>query len=229
MKDNFIHVAFVIDESGSMYDSASDVIGGFKQVIDEQKANKEGEVAVSLFTFNNKVTQVYMGKNINEVENIEGSYRPHGSTAMNDGIGTAIDTIGKWLNGMQESEKPSKNLIVIMTDGFENSSTEYNLNKVKSMIRHQEEKYNWTFVYMGMDVTTAKAADELGVKARTYSSKKNIKSNYDIINSAVKTYRHFAVATQDSVQADNTFKEALTAATLANTALYEKELGHKIV
>ena len=35
MKENFIHVCFVIDLSGSMYTSEADVIGGFKRVIDE--------------------------------------------------------------------------------------------------------------------------------------------------------------------------------------------------
>lgn len=35
MKDNFIHVCFIIDESGSMYTSKQDVIGGFKRVIEE--------------------------------------------------------------------------------------------------------------------------------------------------------------------------------------------------
>ena len=42
MKDNLINVIFIIDESGSMYASKSDVVGGFKKVIDEQKAIKEG-------------------------------------------------------------------------------------------------------------------------------------------------------------------------------------------
>ena len=42
MKEKFIHVCFVIDESGSMSGSENDVVGGFKKVIDEQKAVKEG-------------------------------------------------------------------------------------------------------------------------------------------------------------------------------------------
>ena len=43
MKENFIHVCFVVDKSGSMYSSKNDVIGGFKKVIDEQKAQKEAQ------------------------------------------------------------------------------------------------------------------------------------------------------------------------------------------
>ena len=51
MKEKFIHVCFVIDESGSMSGSENDVVGGFKKVIDEQKAVKEGTCAISLYKF----------------------------------------------------------------------------------------------------------------------------------------------------------------------------------
>ena len=123
MKENFIHVCFVIDESGSMTGSESDVIGGFKKVIDDQKAVKEGSCAVSLFKFATKAEEVYRGKDVKDVEYLDNkTYSPGGSTAMNDGIGLAIDTVGKWLDGMKEEDKPEKNLIVIMTDGYENNS-----------------------------------------------------------------------------------------------------------
>ena len=59
MKDNLIHVCFVVDESGSMYGSISDVIGGFERKIKEQSENKDGECIVSLFTFNDKVKELY--------------------------------------------------------------------------------------------------------------------------------------------------------------------------
>ena len=55
MKDNLINVIFIIDESGSMYASKSDVMGGFQKVIGEQKAIKEGECIVSLYTFDGTV------------------------------------------------------------------------------------------------------------------------------------------------------------------------------
>ena len=33
MKDNFIHVCFIVDKSGSMFSSTDDVIGGFKSIV----------------------------------------------------------------------------------------------------------------------------------------------------------------------------------------------------
>lgn len=189
MKENYINLVFVIDESGSMSGTESDVIGGFKKVVDEQKEIKEGTCTVSYFKFASNVEEVFIGKDVNQVEYLDGKYNPAGMTALFDGVGTAIDKIGKWLNSMKESEKPEKTMVVIMTDGGENYSKDYSASKVKEMIKHQEDKYNWTFVYMGSDLTDASDANSLGFTTRSYSSKDNYYKNYDIINSAVKLYR----------------------------------------
>ena len=117
MKENFIHICMVIDESGSMSGKENDVVGGFKSVIDEQKANTEGTCSVSYFKFSDGVEEVYRGVDVRDVEPIEGKYHPHGLTALFDGVGIAIDRIGEWLASMDESERPEKNLVVIMTDG----------------------------------------------------------------------------------------------------------------
>lgn len=189
MKENYINLVFVIDESGSMSGTESDVIGGFKKVVDEQKEIKEGTCTVSYFKFASNVEEVFIGKDVNEVEYLDGKYNPAGMTALFDGVGTAIDKIGKWLNSMKESEKPEKTMVVIMTDGGENYSKDYSASKVKEMIKHQEDKYNWTFVYMGSDLTDASDANSLGFTSRSYSSKDDYFKNYEVINDTVKLYR----------------------------------------
>ena len=226
MKENFIHVCFVIDESGSMSGTESDIIGGFKKVIDEQKANKDGKCAVSLYKFASKVSKIYIGKDVNDVDYLdEKSYCPGGCTAMNDAIGTAIDEIGKWLDAMDEAEKPEKNLIVIMTDGEENSSVEYSFSKVKEMIKHQEEKYSWSFMYLGADISDASYAKSYGFDNRLYSTKKSLHKTYDMINTSLNCYR--------SVTGSTEIKNAAFALNLqesidALNADYESETGQKI-
>ena len=189
MKENFIHVVFVIDESGSMCGTEADVIGGFKKVIDEQRNIENGTCAVSFYKFADKVEEVYRGKDVKDVEYLDGKYRPGGCTALFDAVGTAIDKIGAWLDSMPEEEKPEKNLIVIMTDGGENSSTEYSASKVKEMIKHQEDKYSWEFVYMGSDLNDATDANSLGFTTRHFASKSDYMANYDVVNLAVSSYR----------------------------------------
>lgn len=187
MKSNLLHICFVLDESGSMYNSVDDVIGGFQKLIDEQKGEKNGECIISLYRFSSTVKKDYIGKPVNEVPKLY--YSPGGCTAMNDGVGTAIDEIGKWLSDMNESERPSKNIIVIMTDGQENASKEYNFDTVKAKIKHQEEKYSWTFVYMGTNLQDLKDANRLGIKMRSVSGSRNIAANYSHIDTYAKALR----------------------------------------
>ena len=222
-KENFIHVCFIIDCSGSMYQSTSDVIGGFNSTIEEQKKMDKGECSVSLFTFNDTVKEVYLGKNIKEVDGID--YTTHGCTAMNDGIGTAIDKVGKWLSDMKEEDRPSKNLIVIMTDGAENASKEYSFERIKEMIKHQEEKYNWTFMYMGTDITSMEDVNKLGIRMSAFSSRKDYVSNYSVVNEAAKLYRSLKC---DVTGASATMDSFLCSSTDAITAKYEADNNIKI-
>lgn len=201
MKSNLLHICFVLDESGSMYNSVDDVIGGFQKLIDEQKGEKNGECIISLYRFSDTVKKDYIGKPVDEVSKL--IYSPGGCTAMNDGVGTAIDEIGKWLSDMDESERPSKNMIVIMTDGQENASKEYNFDTVKEKIKHQEEKYSWTFVYMGTNLQDLKDANRLGIKMRSVSDSRNIVANYSHIDTYAKALRSStnaaSVATADAL------------------------------
>lgn len=242
MKDNFIHICFVIDTSGSMGGSEADIVGGFNHLVEEQKKIQEGECVISMFTFGTTVKKKFIGKKLDEIKPMCTSmssackefdkedyenyvYKVGGMTAMNDGIGTAIDEIGQWLDSMKEEEKPSQNLIVIMTDGEENASTEYSLKEVQEKIKHQTEKYNWTFVYMGVDITKKEAAENLGIKTRSYSSKgsTDMYDNYNNLSCVASVYRC-------SVAADATVNmtESLNTVLSDTTAKYEAKLGIKI-
>ena len=226
MKDNLIHVCFVVDESGSMYGSVSDVIGGFERTIKEQSENKDGECIVSLFTFNDKVKELYLGKNIKDVKTID--YHPGGCTALFDGVGTAIDKVGKWLSDMDESERPSKNLIVIMTDGAENASKEYKSNQVKEKIKHQEDKYSWSFIYMGADVTDSKDADSLGFDTKLYNSKDSLYKSFDVIKTSLNCYRSASANGKSASEASATMDSCMRMMADDVTKDFEKEIGKKI-
>lgn len=222
MKSNFIHVCFIIDESSSMYDSMSDVKAGFKKIINEQKANKEGTCAITIYKFRTVAppAEIIM-KDVNDVsENLE--YNPNGCTALYDGVGRAIREVGQRLYEMPEEERPEKNLIVIMTDGYENSSRSYNAAMVKEMIKHQEEKYNWTFLYIGTDISNAKDADNMGISRKFATTRGKIDNSYDTINSVLHCYRN----TTGSAQFKGvTMDSYLSAEITANNAEYKADTG----
>lgn len=209
MKDKLIHVCFVIDSSGSMAGSEKDVVGGFRKTIEEQKAVKDGECIVSLYEFASGVKQVYLGKKLDEVKDLD--YFVGGMTRLYDGIGTAVDDVGKWLANMDESERPSKNLIVIITDGGENSSTEYNLKDVKDRIKEQTNKYSWDFIYLGNDLSDAKDANDIGIKYRGFTTKKKFYNNYDVISTGLTAYRCAANVAEASLAFNDSIAKSMTA------------------
>ena len=209
MKDKLIHVCFVIDSSGSMAGSEGDVIGGFKKTIEEQKAVKDGECIVSLYEFASNVKQIFLGKKLDEVKDLD--YTVGGMTRLYDGIGTAVDDVGKWLADMDESERPSKNLIVIITDGEENSSTEYRLKEIKDKIKEQTEKYNWDFIYLGNDLSDAKDVDDIGIKYRGFTTKNKFYNNYDVISTGLTAYRCAATAADATLAFDASIEKSMTA------------------
>jgi uncharacterized protein YegL len=208
MKDKLIHVCFVIDSSGSMSGSESDVVGGFNKTIAEQKAVKDGDCIVSLYEFDSTVKRVYLGKKLDDVGDFD--YKVGGMTRLYDGIGTAVDEVGKWLNDMDESERPSKNLIVIITDGGENSSTEYRLKDIKDRIKEQTEKYSWDFIYLGNDLSDAKDANDIGVKYRGFTTKTKFYNNYDVISTGVTAYRCAANLAEASLALDTSISKSMS-------------------
>lgn len=90
-------------------------------------------------------------------------YMPAGMTAMLDAVGRTINHVGQKLAAMPEGERPEKVLFTIITDGYENSSKEFDWQTIKNMIKHQREKYSWVFTFLGANIDTDKVSDDLGI------------------------------------------------------------------
>lgn len=222
MKENFIHVCFIIDSSGSMCGSEADVIGGFKRVVNEQKANKNGSCVISIIDFSNYSEIVCVGKDVNDI-NPDFNYVVGGGTALLDAIYIGIEKTHKW--NMAQDDKPEKTMVVIMTDGGENCSRTYSRQIVKDKIAEMETEFGWSFVYLGADLTNVNDASSLGIKTRGVSTKSNMMSNYDAVNAAVSTFR---CATGDSQVKYATMDMAMNNAVETLNANYETSTGIKI-
>ena len=162
MNKNKTELVLVLDRSGSMYSCVKDTEGGARALIQDQKA-EEGDVSVSYFRFNDFVEKVYEGVDIREIGAIK--VDPSGITALYDGIGTAIDETGIRLSKMKEEDRPGLVIVVVMTDGGENGSREYDPVQVAEMIEHQSEKYGWQFMFLGANQDAFAAGRNLRIDA----------------------------------------------------------------
>lgn len=155
-------IAYILDRSGSMCSCWGDAWGGLEQFIEDQK-QVEGECKFTLVGFDDKYDVFINAADIQEVKDIR-RFGPRGMTALYDAIGKTVTSIGERLANTPEDERPEKVIVVIMTDGYENDSHEYNHAQIKDMITHQEEKYSWEFIFMGAGVDAVTMGADLGAK-----------------------------------------------------------------
>lgn len=129
----------------------------------EGQRNGPDEAVVSLYRFDNEYEPVYEGKDVESAPKLsDRNFVPRGSTALLDAIGRTIDAVGARLADTPDYKRPNKVVVVIVTDGQENASKEYSRKRIFDMIHHQEDKYHWTFVYMGANQDAYAEASHMG-------------------------------------------------------------------
>lgn len=162
-RENYTHVTLVVDRSGSMSNLAADMTGGINTLLDEQ-FKEDGEISVTLVEFDDHDQEVRRMSR----ENFEYRLVPRGSTALLDTVGREIVRTGEDLNRLPESDRPARVLFVVVTDGHENASVEYNLEAVRSLISTQTSTYGWTFSFLGAEDSAWQGRD-LGVRSASFS------------------------------------------------------------
>ncbi|MGX6443194.1 vWA domain-containing protein [Neobacillus sp. K501] len=188
MNNNLTEIIFLLDRSGSMAGLESDTIGGFNGFIEKQR-KLEGKTIVTTVLFDEQYEILWNGIDAKEVRLSEKDYFVRGCTALLDAVGKTILDVGYRLSNIVEEKKPSKVIFVITTDGYENSSREFTYKKVKELIQHQQEIYQWEFIFLGANIDAEKEADSLGIAIENaYSfeaSDKGVERMYNIVSEAV--------------------------------------------
>ncbi|MFI5103477.1 MAG: hypothetical protein ACHP79_01015 [Terriglobales bacterium] len=148
MKKDLTHIIIVLDRSGSMSSVQEATISGFNEFINRQR-QLPGEATLLAIKFDDQYETLYDGPLAAVPPLDQHSFVPRGMTALQDAIGRTIHQAGQKLEVMPEEQRPEKVLFMILTDGLENASKEFNREKVAEMIKHQREKYSWEFIFLG--------------------------------------------------------------------------------
>ncbi len=150
-----VNVVFVLDRSGSMYPMKEQVIKGFNTVL---RDHSDPEVKYTVCVFNDSINFTEVQSPADKVSPLDGSsYRPDGCTALNDAMGKTIKTMDKLL------EKDDRVLFFVMTDGYENASTDYSDGDIRELVRSRTSK-GWEFVFLGANIDVSEEAEKRGIK-----------------------------------------------------------------
>jgi|SRR5665213_755010 len=174
MKDGLTQIAVVLDRSGSMGGIQKATIESFNGYIDTQKASGDDvDVLFVQFDTENSYEVMHDGKISDCPVLTDDNYQPRGGTPLHDAIGQTITSLGERLAAKPESERPSKVVVLILTDGYENASHIYDTERVAALVKQQTEIYKWLFVFLGANqdaILTAKSYAIHAGSSMTYNA-----------------------------------------------------------
>ena len=160
-------VGFVLDKSGSMTSMQQEIVNVFndqKKVV-MKNARKGGKTLTTMVQFGatrTPVEVIFEHKAPSNIPILDSStYRPEGMTPMYDGIGQTISL----LEAKDDGGADTAFLVVVFSDGGENSSKEWNSKMIAEKISALQDTGRWSFVYLGANQDLTKVRDTLGLSA----------------------------------------------------------------
>ena len=150
VKTKRVHNLIIVDESGSMEVIRKQAFVGMNETLQTVRKMQENfpeqEQFVTLLTFDSgHTTWHYDNASALKTKDLSWeAYNPGGGTPLYDAIGKGISKVNAQI------EDGDHVLVTIITDGEENSSEEWTLKMVRTMIE-KLKKQGWTFTLIGTD------------------------------------------------------------------------------
>ena len=147
------HLIYVQDRSGSMHDLTAAVEEGFESWCQTQEEPIEGEdlsPKLTLVQFSQDV-EIQHYENIKERDPLH--FKTCGTTSLYDCLGTIFDEYG--------NEEGA--IVLINTDGLENSSRRWSKEMVGKKIKELTEKKKWKFEYSGANQDSWEVGHSIGI------------------------------------------------------------------
>ncbi|MEL6325636.1 MAG: vWA domain-containing protein [Cyanobacteria bacterium J06626_23] len=167
MNTDYTHITVLLDRTGSMQSIRDDTIGGFNAFLNQQKT-EPGMATLTLVQFDSQdpYEVVHNFRALPSVPELtRATFVPRASTPLLDAMGRCINDLEKNLLNMQESDRPARVVVVVITDGQENASREFRAEQVRSMIKEKQEQSDWQFVFLSADLAAINDALASGVRA----------------------------------------------------------------
>ena len=148
-----VYNVIIMDRSGSMWDIQRPAIQGFNEVLGGVKAAAEKyadtqEQKLTLVLFDStSIDDIYWNADPATAEILtDKTYVPGACTPLYDAMGRTLTRLEKELKG----DGNHSVIVTVITDGLENSSTEYSGSAIKALVEHLTSE-GWSFAYMGTD------------------------------------------------------------------------------
>lgn len=180
-----IHV--VLDRSGSMNCIRTETIGAFNGYVEKVRKDSPDSV-VSLTLFDKldgaaNVDTIIDAKPIKEVQPLtEKDFEPRGWTPLYDAIGKVVAKL--------DEAKGKNKVLVILTDGHENASTEFTRDAIKKLLDDRQEKKDWLVIYLGANQDAFAVGAGIGIAVANSMNYDTKNIGVALAGSAASTMRY---------------------------------------
>ena len=155
----------ILDKSGSMESIRTEAINGYNETLGSIKATQlkfldTQEHFVSLAAFCDcGIDMIYDMTPIKDAEKLtKEKYDPCCCTPLFDAIGKTVKTLKKKIAEVEDATV----LVTIITDGYENSSKEWDSKSVSKLIEECKEE-GWMFSFIGAGEDVVKVATTISI------------------------------------------------------------------
>ncbi len=153
-----IDIICILDRSGSMMSLQDEVVNSFNEFISDQRKEK-GKARVTLVLFDDKYEVVYDRIKLKDVPELTREvYFARGMTSL-------LDAVGKTIKASDAKDA----MVLIQTDGHENSSREFKKADIKALIKEKEDQ-GWDFLFLGANIDTVSVGSGIGIAASKTAS-----------------------------------------------------------
>lgn len=162
------HITVILDRTGSMQDIRDDVVGGFNAFLAEQQAaSTSATFTLVQFDSQDPYEVLHAAKDIKQVTPLTlEQYVPRASTPLYDAMGRGILDLESQLAKLLEPERPSTIIFVVVTDGAENASQEFDRAAISKLVGAKKAA-GWDFVFLSADMTAFHDAGAVGIDYST--------------------------------------------------------------
>ena len=184
----------IVDRSGSMSDCIEATINGYNEQLNRIRAMQtefpDQDIRMGLTMFNTHIDMQAVAKDLKNATPLSRkNYVPDGGTALYDAIGQSVLHLEESFG--RQSDIPATFVIVVLTDGYENSSNLFNLQQIRSLIERLEATEKWTFSFIGATLDAVEVAQTMAIKANnSYSfEKESMKAEvWDKLSNSMQVY-----------------------------------------
>ena len=176
-KNKKLDVVFILDKSGSMSGQEENTISSFNEYLEKEKKN-DYDTYITTVLFSDNYNILHDRVNVKKVKKLTNKdYFVGGCTALYDALGNTI-------NSMKHKDT-DKVLFIIITDGYENASKEYNQKTIKKLIKDNKD---FEFIYIGADIDSYAAGNDIGIRRNNIANFKKDKKGTSKLFKAVESF-----------------------------------------